>query len=57
MAPDGEAPVLMFWGVWSTSSLPLLLGSLLPGVEAAQLAVSVQYADCISEEEEERVKK
>ena len=26
--PDGEAPVLELWGMWSTSSLPLLSGPL-----------------------------
>ena len=28
----GKAPVLELWGMWSTLSLPLLPGSLLPGV-------------------------
>ena len=30
----GEAPALESWGMWSTPSLPLLLGSLCPRVAA-----------------------
>ena len=29
---DGEPPALKIWGMWSTPSLPLLLGQLWPGV-------------------------
>ena len=31
---DGEAPALKIWGMWSTTSLPLLPGPLWPGVVA-----------------------
>ena len=30
--PDGEAPALEIWGMWSTSLLPLLKGPFCPGV-------------------------
>ena len=39
---DGEAPVrLKLWGMWSTLSLPLLLGPLRPGVVAPDRVLSI----------------
>ena len=38
---DGEDPVMLkLWGLWSTSSLPLLPGSLGPGVVAPDRVLS-----------------
>ena len=38
---DGEAPVMEFWGMWSTSSLPLIPGQLWPGVVAPDKILSM----------------
>ena len=38
---DSEAPVLEFWGIWSSSSLPLLLGPLWPRMVAPDRVLSM----------------
>ena len=39
---DGEAPVVLeLWGIWNTSSLPLLPGPLWPGVVAPDWVLSM----------------
>ena len=39
---DGEVPVMMeLWGMWSSSSLPLLPGSLWPRVVAYDRVLSI----------------
>ena len=39
---DGEVPVMQeLWGMWSTLSLPLLPGSLWPGMVAPDRALSM----------------
>ena len=44
-AYGGEVPVMELWGVWSASSLPLLPGSLWPGVVAPVGVPSVGWMD------------
>ena len=40
--PDGEVPVMLeLWGMWSTLSLPLLLGPLWPRMVVPDRALSM----------------
>ena len=41
MTSAGEAQVLELWGIWSTPSLPLLLGPLWSGVVAPERVLSM----------------
>ena len=43
--PDGEAPVLEIWGMWSTPSLPLFPGLLLPGVVGPDRVLSMNQIE------------
>ena len=42
---DGKAPVLEIWGLWSTSSLPLLPGPLWPRVVAPDTVLSMDQIE------------
>ena len=42
---DGEALVLEFWGMWSSSSLPSLPGPLWPGVLASDRVLSMSQIE------------
>ena len=42
---DGEAPALELWGMWSTSSLPLLPGPLGLGVVAPHRFLSMSQIE------------
>ena len=42
MPCDGDAPIMLeLWGIWSTPSLLLLPGPLLPGLVAPDKVVSI----------------